>query len=529
MTQPPQRDRLYHWIDRRMRGLLAGLGLVEVRTLLRGDEPVERPNPRYKAHTTSFVLHIRPRFYPAASTWFSHTFRLGFFAVFLFVVEVITGLVLMLYYVPTPEGAYPSILRLLSLTSYGELLRDTHRLAAEGMVIFVFLHMLRTFLTASYKRERSFTWVTGVILLVITLAWSFSGYLLPWDQLAYWAVTIGTSMVASAPLIGEQVNLLVRGGQDIGADGLLRFYQLHVFLLPVAAVLLVSVHYYQVARKHGISLPARVEEGDLSPELRRAAIRRIDWLPDLFLHEVFLACTGLLVLIGVALAGYDAPLERHADPWRTPIATEAPWFFLWVQGLLKLGDKTIMGVAVPAAIAVLLLAVPTIDRNPHRRLRRRPVAVAIAAIGVAALGVLTFMGTARYGISLPPAVAILQEVAPDEGAGQLHRVPFDDLAVGVYPVGAVAPDTLPPSLAHVFGHLQEQVLAAANAGDLPEAQAYLIVEDWQQDLKRVTLRIMWTPAATASGDGPSSDESPTAQPQTLERVVYLHRNRSAGN
>ena len=196
-----------------------------------------------------------------ASTWFTHTFRLGFFTTFLFVVEVITGFVLMIYYVPTPEGAYSSIQRLLTAVPFGELMRDVHRLAAEGMVIFAVLHMLRTFVTGSYKRERSFTWLTGVVLLLVTLFLSFSGYLLPWDQLAYWAVTIGTSMAAAVPVVGPDLNVLLRGSESIGADGLLRFYQLHVILLPLAVFAVLSVHYYRVARKHGISLPARIEEG----------------------------------------------------------------------------------------------------------------------------------------------------------------------------------------------------------------------------------------------------------------------------
>ena len=338
------------------------------------------PTPAHKAHTESFVLHLRPRTYPLASTWFTHTFRLGFFTTFLFVVEVITGFVLMIYYVPTPEGAYSSIQRLLTAVPFGELMRDVHRLAAEGMVIFAVLHMLRTFVTGSYKRERSFTWLTGVVLLLLTLFLSFSGYLLPWDQLAYWAVTIGTSMAAAVPVVGPDLNVLLRGSESIGADGLLRFYQLHVILLPLVVFAVLSVHYYRVARKHGISLPARIEEGTLSPEARQAATRRVDYLPDLLTHEAFLVTLGLLALVASALLWYDAPLESHANPQRTPLLTEAPWFFLWLQGLLKLGSKTLMGVIVPLTMVLVLLAVPYLDRNPWRSARRRPVALALCAV-----------------------------------------------------------------------------------------------------------------------------------------------------
>ncbi len=142
----PLRSWLNHW----SKSLLAGIGLDELRAVLRGDEPTEKPNPRYRAHVLSMLLHVRPRYYAAASTWFTHTFRLGFLTVFFLDVEALTGILLMLYYVPTPEGAYASILRLGAEIPFGELLRDVHRLAGEGMVITTALHLLRTSLTACF-------------------------------------------------------------------------------------------------------------------------------------------------------------------------------------------------------------------------------------------------------------------------------------------------------------------------------------------------------------------------------------------
>src|SRR3972149_3531572 len=247
------RQKMAKAIDNRVRIITAGLGINELRAVLRGDPPTEKPNPRYRVHTTSFLFHIRPRYYQKGSTILSHTFRLGFFTMFFFMVELITGLVLMVYYVPTPAGAYLSIQEIMSAVPFGNLMRDLHRIGAEAMVIFTFLHMVRTYFTGSYKKDRSFTWFTGVILLGLTLFLSFFGYLLPWDQLAYWAVTIGTSMAEAAPLVGNELNLLLRGAPDIGAGGLLRFYLGHVILLPLAAILLISVHYYKVAREHSFS------------------------------------------------------------------------------------------------------------------------------------------------------------------------------------------------------------------------------------------------------------------------------------
>ena len=167
----------------------------------------------------------------------------------------------MIWYAPSPDRAYSDMTRLLSLVPFGQFMRDLHRLGAEMMVIAVTFHMVRTYLTGSYKAPRQFTWFTGVILLVVTLFLSFSGYLLPWDQLAFWAVTIGTSMAEAVPpqLVGETVNLLARGAPDISANGLLRFYLLHVFFLPSILVLFFFVHYYKVVH-FGISLPAHEEE-----------------------------------------------------------------------------------------------------------------------------------------------------------------------------------------------------------------------------------------------------------------------------
>jgi quinol-cytochrome oxidoreductase complex cytochrome b subunit len=301
----------------------------------------------------------------------------------------------------------------MSNVTHGKLLRDMHRLGAEGMVIFTFLHMLRTFLTGSYKKDRSFTWLTGVALLGITLGLSFSGYLLPWDQLAYWAVTIGTSMAEAIPLLGREANLLLRGAPDIGAGGLLRFYLGHVVLFPLAAILVISIHYYKVGREHGISLPAKFEEGDVSPEAKKQAKQRIDFIPDLLTHEVFLTALGLFVVIAaIMLRIYPgAPLEHVANPQVTPLDTKAPWYFWWLQGMLKLGDKTLMGIILPGILTALLVMVPYIDRNPYRSLYKRPIAVAIGILGVLGLVVLSYMGTPVYGIAHTPAQRITQDRA----------------------------------------------------------------------------------------------------------------------
>jgi quinol-cytochrome oxidoreductase complex cytochrome b subunit len=514
------RKKIMEAVDQRVRIITAGMGLQELRAVMRGDSPTERPNPRYRVHTTSFLFHIRPRYYEAGSTIFAHTFRLGFFTSFFFFVELFTGLILMIYYTPSPEKAYDSILNLMSNVPFGQLLRDVHRLGAEAMVIFTALHMLRTYLTGSYKKDRSFTWLTGVVLLGITLFLSFSGYLLPWDQLAYWAVTVGTSMAEAAPMFGNEVNLLLRGSPDIAANGLLRFYLLHVVLLPLAAILVISIHYYKVSREHGISLPAKMEEGEVPPDVKKAAKKRLDFIPDLLTHEVFLTSLGLLlVLLAVTVFGFHAPLESIADPQVTPLDTEAPWYFWWLQGMLKLGDKTLMGIIIPTIIVILLVGVPYIDRNPHRSMYKRPFAVAIGVLSVLVLMVLSYIGLPEYGIETDAATRIVQDLAPEEGVGPLREVPFDQLQPGIYVVNETEPIRMCPDLDYgcpdleaVFAEYTDQVNLATAEGKLPNSEAVMVIDEWQKDLVKITPRIVWT------------EEGET---KTYERHIYLHRERGS--
>lgn len=536
-------------LDDRVRAITAGLGLNELRALMRGEPPTEKPNPRYKVHTTSFLFHIRPRYYEAGSTILTHTFRLGFFTAFFFFVELFTGLILMIYYTPSPENAYNSILTLANNVPFGQMLRDLHRLGAEAMVIFTFLHMLRTFLTGSYKKERSFTWLTGVILLGITLFLSFSGYLLPWDQLAYWAVTVGTSMADAAPLFGAQINLLLRGAPDIAANGLLRFYLLHVVLLPLAAILLISIHYYKVSREHGISQPAAIDEGNVPPEVKKAAKQRVDYIPDLLTTELFYTALGIFILVlAVTYFGYHAPLESVANPQVTPLDTKAPWYFWWLQGMLKidparmisnalgfiglhvelgrvLSSKVIMGIIIPTILALVLIALPYIDRNPYRSLWKRPWAVAIGLFAVLILVVLSYMGTPQFGIEMEPSQRIVQDMTPMEGEGPLQAVPFDQLQAGKYQVNQTETTNMCPQLdfgcpgfESFFTLFSNRVNDAIETGSLPkDVQAVVTIEDWAQNLKKVTVDMIW------NVPDPNNPAKPIQK--SYERVVYLDATR----
>jgi ubiquinol-cytochrome c reductase cytochrome b subunit len=507
------------------RAILAGISPQEARALLRGDPPTEKPNPRYRAQVKSFILHIRPKFYQEGSTWFTHTFRLGFLSVFFFAVETITGLILMIYYTPSPEVAYYDMINILSNVNFGKFLRDMHRLGAELMVIVVVLHMVRVYFTGTYKHPRQFTWLTGVVLLLVTLFLSFSGYLLPWDQLALWAVTIGTSMAEAAPLVGYQANLILRGSQDIGAGGLLRFYLLHIFMLPLAAIIFISIHYYKVAREHSISLPAAVEEQEAPSEKIASAKRKVDLLPDLFTSELmWMALTMAGIIVYMAFF-YSARLEHHADPLKTPLHTTAPWYFLWLQGMLKLGDKTWWGVIVPTIIFGLLFAVPYIDIGPSRLAKNRKLGITVGIVTTILLIVLTYMGTGVWGVTAPPPVELVQEFIPEEGVGVVREIPYEQLRLGSFDV--YDQSTYPGGeLDHVLVEINEAVEreSARRGNNFCDGRINVTIKDWQTDLKQLTMTVFWQEVPEGEGASDCHDVgSDQLAERSFEKTFYIHR------
>ncbi|MBI2842356.1 MAG: cytochrome b N-terminal domain-containing protein [Armatimonadetes bacterium] len=224
------------------------------KSVFRSESPVtERGQSESVFH--NLWLHIHPVKVRKDALKINHTFCLGGLTLLLFLVLVITGVPLMFYYVPSVERAYDNMKDLEFVVSYGVLLRNLHRWAAHGMVVAVFLHMARVFYTGSYKPPREFNWVIGVCLLMLTLGLSFTGYLLPWDQLAFWAITVGTSIASYVPLFGPAFKYVLLGGNEVGQNALIRFYVLHVALLPLAAVLLMAAHFWRIRKDGGISRP----------------------------------------------------------------------------------------------------------------------------------------------------------------------------------------------------------------------------------------------------------------------------------
>ncbi len=493
--------------------ITAGLNVRDVRGVLR-DDPPSRPNPRLKPHAEGFWLHMKPTYYHNLVDGIYPTFRLGWLSTFFFAFETLTGVFLMIYYTPSPLAAYENMLNLLSNVPFGRLMRDLHKLGAEVMVAVVALHMLRTFITGSYKKPRQFTWATGVILLLVTLVLSFSGYLLPWDQLSLWAVTIGASMVEAVPpeVVGRAVNLLVRGAPEIGANGLLRFYLLHVIALPLIGIVALGVHYYKVVL-HGHSLPPEAEEVGVDTAKRVPMDRRTYFMPQILTRELFYVIGLTAILVGLAAFLYHAPLEPHADPLVTPLHTTAPWYFLWVQGMLKLGDKVLWGLIVPGVITGLLLVLPYLEVGPSRRYADRRIGLSIGALFVAGIAILSYMGTPWFAVQTSADQEAIADLVPQTHPGPLRLAPWDDLVVGTYEAGQwqEAPN---PTLQELLRTFEEGVQRVESA-DRSDPSGVMVIEDWQTGLRKITLRVLWT-------------ETATGEPGENSQTVYLHRDSDYG-
>ncbi len=224
------------------------------RSLFRNPYPNDERSRAYAVMNNVF-LHIHPVRVRQHAVKFAYTFCLGGLSFFLFLVLTITGVYLMFFYVPSSTQAYTNILDIQSKVAFGLITRNIHRWGAHLMVFFVFLHMMRVFYHGAYKPPREFNWVVGVVLLFSTIMLSFSGYLLPWDQIAFWAITIGTNFGSYFPIVNTPVNRLLLGGLEVGQNTLLRFYVVHIMVLPLVVAIFLAVHFWRIRKDGGISGP----------------------------------------------------------------------------------------------------------------------------------------------------------------------------------------------------------------------------------------------------------------------------------
>ncbi|MBA3854029.1 MAG: quinol:cytochrome C oxidoreductase [Gemmatimonas sp.] len=336
---------------------------------------------------------------PSGLTWW-HT--LGSATLTVFLVQVVTGTVLATFYAPSPDHAYESIRFLEQQVVAGRLLRGVHNWGASAMVVLVMLHMVRVFSMGAYKYPREANWVLGVGLFGLVLAFGFTGYLLPWDQRAYWATQVGTSIAGTAPFIGGALATVLKGGSQLGAATLTRFYALHVLWLPAAVVVMVALHLTMVIRQ-GIAAPARVlEEGapgrtdDPTYPAHHAAAEGaskregVRFWPDVIAKDVIVATLTIALLLVLAMA-FGAPLEAPADPTDSSYVPTPEWYFLPFYQLLKLfpgSMEATIAVGVPALLVLALVGLPFFDRNSKRHLSGRPVALTSLALLLGGSGLL---------------------------------------------------------------------------------------------------------------------------------------------
>ena len=343
---------------------------------------------------------------------------LGSATLVLILVQVVTGIALTMSYVPSPDKAFQSILYIDS-TPFGGLVRGIHHWSAGLLVLLIGLHILRVFIWGAYRYPRELAWVGGALLFFVVLGFGFTGYLLPWDQKAYWATVVGTNIAGSAPIIGGAVLELLRGGQQLGSVTLTRFYGIHIWVLPATMGLLVAFHLFGVIRQGIAASPRRKPLVEPQPgDTRRATYER-EYAAEKeggkpFWEAVFKdAVVALVVVVLVTVVAYvvGAPLEAQANPNATAYVPRPEWYFLDMFQLLwyfggSFEPLIIFGLFTLGATIFLL--VPFLDRGRARHPRKRPWAMGLAALVV--IGVLGLTAMGLFG-----GQATIAKVAPRDG------------------------------------------------------------------------------------------------------------------
>lgn len=324
----------------------------------------------------SGIRHFLYEEIPASSGWHQ---VFGSVALFLILIQFFTGIMLAFNYAPTPGEAYNSLRYILTEVTGGRLMRGLHHWGASMIIVIVVLHMVQVFLWGAYKKPREGTWIAGVILLLLTLAYGLTGYLLPWDNRAYWGTVVATQIGATVPLAGPYVSRLLASTGDIGVVTFARFYGIHVLLLPPATMLLIVLHVFLV-RRHGVA-PAPGDE--LKPKKM------------FFPGQVFIDTCGVFIafaiLFTLALV-VRVPLERVADPTDTSYIPRPEWYFLFLFQMLKVfdGPLEVVGTVILPTLAILaLILTPFIDRGKLVHVRRRTLAMGIVLLAAIGWGGLT--------------------------------------------------------------------------------------------------------------------------------------------
>ncbi len=309
---------------------------------------------RLVAVANNLILHLHPTNVPVSTLRFTYTWGLGGISAVLALLLGLTGLLLMFRYDARAEYAYISIQKLESEVMFGSLVRGLHHWSANLLVVTTFLHLLRVFFTGSFKQGRTANWVIGIGLLLLVLASNFTGYLLPWDQLAYWAITVSTNLLSYIPLIGQAISRFLLAGPEVGQGALSNFYAIHVVVLPTLLLGIMAYHFWKVRKNGGLSQPLRQAE---------ERVERVTTIPNLVTRELAAALAVIALVVTIAML-VPAPLEAIANPLHSPNPAKAAWYFAGLQELL-LHMHPLAAMSLAGILLILIAAIPWWDRREN--------------------------------------------------------------------------------------------------------------------------------------------------------------------
>jgi quinol-cytochrome oxidoreductase complex cytochrome b subunit len=361
-----------------------------------------KPGQGYRGFFNSLILHFRPRTVPERTLRFTLTWGLGGMAVVLILMLIGTGVLLKFVYQPVPDKAYESVLRLKDDVLFGQLIRNVHHWSGKVLIIVVFLHWLRVFFTGAFHPPRQFNWIIGLGLFFCVLLSNFTGYLLPWDQLAFWAITVGTGMLEYIPGVGTWLKGLILGGTEVGGATLSNFYAIHTAMVPAVLLILMSFHFWRVRKAGGLVIPRTPEE---DPQTQGESVATI---PNLILREVVLTSIFVAFIL-VFCVVFDAPLGSKANPGLSPNPTKAPWYFVGIQEMLLHFHPLFALFIIPLLMIIALAGLPYYGYRTNtagvwfasETGRQTALVAALAAAFVTPLGILADEYVIEFGAWMP--------------------------------------------------------------------------------------------------------------------------------
>lgn len=352
---------------------------------------------------SSVFLHLHPARVNATSIRFNRTFGLGGMAALLIVIQIVTGILLRFYYTPVPAEAYDSVMFTKNHVLFGQFIRNIHYWSGVFLLLIAFLHFLRVFFTGAFREERKINWLFGLFLLVLIVLLNFTGYLLSWDQLAYWAITVSTNIIGYLPLVGESLRTMIISGKELNSDTLRTFFTFHTAVLPFLLLLLVLYHFWRVRKAGGVLIPDTEEKPEMVPTM-----------PNLVFKEFIVALVLIAVLFTFS-AVFNAPLLEKANPAYSLNPTKAPWYFAGVQELLMHFHPFFAAFIIPIGVAVFLAWIPFMkyDEAPNghwfisEKGRDSAETTAKFAIAVTLAGILFNEYVLNFEVLLSPAPAFV--------------------------------------------------------------------------------------------------------------------------